>query len=204
GLSEDALSLIEPLSVGAHGIRRAAVKSGEFVLVVGAGPIGLGVMEFARIAGGKVIALDINSQRLAFCKTPFRIDASKEDVTGRLAEITNGDMPSVVIDATGSLKAINNSFQYLAHGGRYVLVGLQKGDISFSHPEFHKREATLMSSRNATREDFDQVIAALKSGEVDPVSYITHRVEFDRLKDEFPGWLDPKSGVIKAVVEIRE
>ncbi|HZY79425.1 MAG TPA: zinc-binding alcohol dehydrogenase family protein, partial [Cyclobacteriaceae bacterium] len=204
GLSEDALALIEPLSVGAHGIRRAGVKPGEFVLVVGAGPIGLGVMEFARIAGGKVIALDINSQRLSFCKTPYSIDASKEDVMKRLQEITNGDMPSVVIDATGSLKAINNSFQYMAHGARYVLVGLQKGEIVFSHPEFHKREGTLMSSRNATREDFDQVISAMKSQQVDPVTYITHRVDFGSVKDEFQGWLDPKSGVIKAVVEIRE
>ena len=62
------------------------------------------------------------------------------DVEEQLKEITNGDMPTVVIDATGSLKAINNAFQYMAHGARYVLIGLQKGDISFSHPEFHKRE----------------------------------------------------------------
>jgi 2-desacetyl-2-hydroxyethyl bacteriochlorophyllide A dehydrogenase len=204
GLPEDALSLIEPLAVGAHGVRRAAVKRGEFVLVVGAGPIGLGVMEFAKIAGANVIALDINSQRLSVCDVPYVIDGSKEDVPRKLAEITNGDMAAVVIDATGSLRAINQSFQYMGHGGRYVLVGLQKGDIVFSHPEFHKREATLMSSRNATRQDFDQVIAALKSGKVNPLKYITHRVDFGRVKDEFPGWLDPKSGVIKAVVEIRE
>jgi threonine dehydrogenase-like Zn-dependent dehydrogenase len=62
-----------------------------------------------------------------------------------------------VIDATGGLKAINDGFRYMAHGARYVLVGLQKGDIGFSHPEFHKREGTLMSSRNATRIDFEHV-----------------------------------------------
>jgi threonine dehydrogenase-like Zn-dependent dehydrogenase len=90
-------------------------------------------------------------------------------------------MPTVVIDATGSLKAINNGFQYMAHGARYVLVGLQKGDISFSHPEFHKREATLMSSRNATREDFEHVIASMKKGLVQPSNYITHRVQFDKV-----------------------
>jgi 2-desacetyl-2-hydroxyethyl bacteriochlorophyllide A dehydrogenase len=208
GLTDESLALIEPLAVGAHGIRRAAVKPGEFVLVIGAGPIGLGVMQFAAIAGGTIIALDINARRLEFCKSrlkiPFTIDGSKDDVVKLLSEITNGDMPSVVIDATGSLKAINQSFQYIGHGGRYVLVGLQKGDISFSHPEFHKREATLMSSRNATREDFDHVISALKSGKIDPVPYITHRVGFDQLKEKFPGWLDQNSGVIKAVVEIRE
>ena len=206
GLSADELALVEPLAIGAHGVRRAAVQPGEFVLVVGAGPIGLGIMEFARIAGARVIAMDINPRRLAFCKDKlqvhYTINAAAEDVNETLKAITGNDFPTVVIDATGSLKAINNAFQYLAHGGRYVLVGLQKGDICFSHPEFHKREATLMSSRNATRADFEHVIAAMKNGQVDPTNYITHRVDFDRVKDEFSTWLDPANGVIKAMVAL--
>ena len=109
-------------------------------------------------------------------------------------------MPTVVIDATGSLKAINNAFKYLAHGGRYVLVGLQKGEITFSHPEFHKRESTLMSSRNATREDFEFVIACMKKGLIDPAKYVTHRVGFNDVTKDFNSWLDPATGVIKAMV----
>jgi len=206
GLSLDELALVEPLSIGAHGVRRAAITNGEFVLVIGAGPIGLGTMEFARIAGGKVIALDINPQRLAFCKEKLKVDhainALTDDVIARLLEITGGDMPTVVIDATGSQKAINNAFQYMAHGARFVLIGLQKGEISFSHPEFHKREATLMSSRNATRADFDNVISAMKSKLVDPANYITHRVKIDQVATEFESWLDPANGVIKAIVEM--
>ena len=111
-------------------------------------------------------------------------------------------MPTVVMDATGSLKAINSGFHYMAHGARYVLVGLQKWAICFSHPEFHKREATLMSSRNATREDFEHVIACLKKGLVKPTNYITHRVSFDKVKDEFKSWLDPANSVVKAMVEL--
>jgi len=206
GLSADELALVEPLAIGAHGVRRADVKKDEFVLVMGAGPIGLGIMEFARIAGGKVIALDINDQRLAFCKEKLQVNHTinplAEDVTERLKEITNGDFPTVVIDATGNLRAINNGFQYMAHGARYVLVGLQKAELSISHPEFHKREATLMSSRNATRDDFEHVIACMKNGLVNPATYITHRVKFAQVKDEFRGWLDPANGVIKAMVEL--
>ena len=206
GLSYDELALVEPLAIGAHGVRRANVQKGEFVLVIGAGPIGLGTMEFARIAGAKVIAMDINDQRLQFCKDKLKVDyvinASAEDAFARLKKITKGDMPSVVIDATGSQKAINNAFQYLAHGGRFVLIGLQNEAISFSHPEFHKRESTLMSSRNATREDFVHVIDSMKKGMVDPTTYITHRVKFNGLKDEFKKWLDPATGVIKAIVEL--
>ena len=71
--SFDELALVEPLAIGAHGINRAGVKKGEYVLIVGAGPIGLGSMEFARIAGAKVIALDVNSQRLQFCKEKLKV-----------------------------------------------------------------------------------------------------------------------------------
>ena len=206
GLNFDELALVEPLAIGAHGVRRAGVQPGEFVLVIGAGPIGLGTMEFARIAGGKVIALDINENRLRFCQDNLGIahiiNALDPNVTEKLMEITNGDMPTVVIDATGSQKAINNAFRYLAHGGRYVLIGLQKGNIEFSHPEFHKREATLMSSRNATRLDFENVISALKNGLIKPTTYITHRILFNQVKNEFPNWLDPANGVIKAMVEL--
>jgi len=206
GLSFDELSLMEPLAIGAHGVRRASIFKDEFVLVIGAGPIGLGTMEFARIAGGNVIALDVNEKRLQFCKNNLNIkhciNALAPDVVQQLMEITNGDMPSVVIDATGNLKAINNAFQYMAHGARYVLIGLQKGEISFNHPEFHKREGTLMSSRNATRQDFEHVRQALKSGQVKPTTYITHRVAFNEVSNNFESWLNPANGVIKATVEL--
>ncbi len=205
GLSYDELALVEPLAIGAHGIRRAEVRKDEFVLVVGAGPIGLGTMEFTRIAGARVIAMDVNETRLEFCKNTmnvaYTINPSAEDAIKRLAEITNGDMPTVLIDATGNRKAINNGLQYLAHGGRYILIGLQREEFCFSHPEFHKREATLMSSRNATRQDFEQVIHSIKAGLVSPLTYITHRVQFDEVKDVFEEWLNPSAGVIKAMVE---
>lgn len=205
-LNFDELALVEPLAIGAHGIKRVGVKKGEYVLIAGAGPIGLGTIEFARIAGAKVIVLDTNNQRLQFCKEKLRVEYTinplEQEVEKKLMDITNGDMPTVVIDATGNLAAINNSFQYLAHGGRYVLVGLQKQNISFSHPEFHKREATLMSSRNALRSDFEQVISSIKNKEINPGIFISHRTSFEEVKSQFPNWLDPCNGTIKAIVEM--
>jgi len=204
GLSLEELALVEPLAIAAHGIRRANIQKNEFVLVMGAGPIGLGLMEFARIKGATVISMDLNEKRLSFCKEvlaiPYTINALNEDIFQRLKEITKGDMPTVVIDATGSLKAINNGFAYMAHGARYILVGLQKKEITVVHPEFHKREATLMSSRNATREDFEFVISSMKQKLVDPGTYITHKVAFDQVKNNFSNWIDPHYGVIKAMV----
>ena len=205
GVTMEQLALAEPFAIGAHGVRRAGVKPGQFVLVIGAGPIGLGIMEFARIAGATVIAMDINENRLKFCKEEWGIShVVKAETTAHeeIQRITNGDFCDSVIDATGSLAAINQGFQYIAHGGNYVLVGLQKGEIAFSHPEFHKREATLMSSRNATREDFDQVLDAMASGQLSVEKYITHRVRFDQVKTDFQSWLNPETGVIKALVEL--
>jgi len=206
GLTYDELALVEPLAIGVHGLRRAGVQAGEHVLVVGAGPIGLGIIAFAQLAGAQVTALDVNDSRLGFCRQQLgltrTVNPRTEEAYQAISAYTGGDMPTVIIDATGNLKAIEQSFSYLAHGGRYVLVGLQRQLISFSHPEFHKREATLMSSRNATRADFDQVIDAIRAGHIDASSYITHRVLFDQVGDQFSSWLDPDTGVIKAMVSL--
>lgn len=204
-LSLDEYTILEPLSIGAHGVRRADIKKDDWVLVVGAGPIGLGVMEMARIAGGQVIALDVNASRLEFSRNILGIQhciqVGQEDVMARLQEITQGDMPQVIIDATGSKKAIDHSFQYMAHGGKYVLVGLQLDHVQFSHPEFHKREGTLMSSRNATRSDFEWVMDCIKKGYIHTQAFITHRSKFKDVSSRFESFLDPDQAVIKAVVE---
>lgn len=206
GLSFDELALVEPLAIGAHGVRRAAISDGEFVLIIGAGPIGLGAMEFARIAGARVIAMDINDSRLKFCSdklgVQYTVNARAEDAKEQIKTITKGDMPTVVIDASGNQNAINNAFQYMGHGARFILIGLQKGEICLSHPEFHKREGTLMSSRNATKADFEHVIDSMKKGWIDPLTYITHRVAFTSVSDDFESWLNPETGVIKAMVSL--
>ena len=108
GLSFDQLALLEPLAIGAHGVRRASIQAGENVLVIGAGPIGLGTIEFVRIAGGNVIVMDVNEERLHFCKENLKVEnminGLSADVTGQLRSLTDGEMPSVVIDCTGNLK----------------------------------------------------------------------------------------------------
>ncbi|MFM6949281.1 MAG: zinc-binding alcohol dehydrogenase family protein [Aquirufa sp.] len=198
------LAMVEPLSIGAHGIRRAGVKENDFVLIIGAGPIGLAAMAFARIKGAQVIALDFNQNRLDFCQKEWQVDYvihGKEDVSARLMEITAGTMPQIVIDATGNLNAINNGFQYLSHGGNYTLIGLQLGQIQLSHPDFHKKEGTLMSSRNATREDFEYVIECLRNQQIDLSNYISKEIDFMNLPQEFNEIPKPENKIIKAVVE---
>lgn len=206
GLHVEQLALIEPLAISVHGLERAAVTEKDNVLVIGAGPIGLGALAFARIAGANTIAMDVSETRLAFCRDDLSIkhtiNPAKENAFGRLSELTGNDMATVVIDATGNKGAIEGGLQYLAHGGRFVLIGLQKEAFSFNHPEFHKRETTLMSSRNATRDDFNFVIEHIRKGLIDPRQFITHRTAFEKVPEQFAGWTKPESGVIKAMIEV--
>jgi len=206
GLGYDELALVEPLAIAAHGVRRAGVTKSDIVLVMGAGPIGIGLIQFAQQTGAKVIVMDVNNYRLKFCREELSvtelINPIEEDVTQRLKDITNGDMPTVVIDATGNRNVMNSAFNYLAHGARYVLVGLQKGELAFSHPEFHKRESTLMSSRNATKQDFDFVLENLRSGTINPEKYITHRGTLDSMIENFTQWTDPKNNAIKIIIDV--
>ena len=203
-LDLDSLALLEPLSIGAHGIKRAQIKPNELVLIVGAGPIGLGAAAMATLAGAQVIMQDVNQNRLDFAidklGIPYSINPNQEDALLALKEITHGNMPRVVIDATGNKKAMEHSFQYISHGGTYVLIGLQLAEISFSHPEFHKREATLMSSRNATRKDFQWVADSIEQKLIDPNLFISHRINFEDLASQFPDLINPSMGVIKAMV----
>lgn len=205
-LSYDQLAMVECFAIGAHAVRRAQVREGEKVLVVGAGPIGLGLMQFARLSGGDVIVMDIDEGRLAFAREKLGIEhtvnAAKEDPKQRLAELTDGDFPTVIFDCTGNPKSMMDGFLNLAHGGRYVLVSLVLADITFPDPEFHKRETTLLSSRNATKTDFEWVMESLENGKaiVDPL--ITHTCHFDQMLDQFGDWGKAEAGVIKAVVEI--
>ncbi|OXM13643.1 zinc-binding alcohol dehydrogenase family protein [Paenibacillus herberti] len=205
GLTLDESAMLEPLAIGAHAVRRSKLTAGETVLVIGAGPIGLGVMAFAKYAGAKVIAMDVNDERLAFCRSWAGVDDIVNASNGaaeQLQRLTDGDYPTIVFDATGNSKSMETAFSYAAHGGTLVYVGLVKNDISFNDSEFHKREMTLMGSRNATKEDFDRVLEALKAGGIDIGRYVTHRASFEEMVGQFDVWLNPASKVIKAIVEL--
>jgi hypothetical protein len=204
-LNLDQMAMVECLGIGAHAVRRSQIKEGEVVMVIGAGPIGIGVMHFAKEVGAKVIALEVMKERLEFCRNRFKVDYvidAQGDPTKEIESITNGNYPHVVFDATGHAGSMMNAFNLVSHGGRLVLVSLVKENITFYDPDFHRRELTLMSSRNATREDLEHVVHSIEEGKVDASSFITHRATFDQVIDQFKSWLKPETGVIKAMVEL--
>lgn len=201
GLDFNEMAIVEPLAIGAHAIRRAAVKPGETVVVIGCGPIGIGLMKLAQIVGAEVIALDVNNERLEYAKKDIGVQHAfnvMENPVEKIAEITNGDMAAVVFDATGNKRALETGTDYMSHGGCFVLVGLSKGELTYAHPKIHAKETTLMCSRNATLEDFQFVIDHLK--EFPTESFVTHQVNYTEMIQNFDSWLDPQTGVIKAMI----
>ncbi len=200
GLTVDECATVEFLAIGAHAVRRGVVTSRDKVLVVGAGPIGLGVALFARLSGADVSILDRDAERGAAAQSILGVAAIP---AGRdMSALSDGF--DVVFDATGNQAAMEKGFDYVAHGGRYVLVSVIKGPITFTDPDFHRKEMTLFASRNATSEDFERVIAAIRKGDVPVDRLITHRATLADAVRNIPVWATQKTGLIKALIEIGE
>jgi 2-desacetyl-2-hydroxyethyl bacteriochlorophyllide A dehydrogenase len=204
-LTNEQLALVEPLSIGAHAVSRAQLTQGEQVLVLGAGPIGLAVTQFALLDGANVTVMDISEQRLAFCQRMYPTITCLNNSGDGLSELqarVGDDLPTAVFDATGNPHSMMAAFNYVAFGGRLIFVGLFQGDVTFHDPEFHRRELTLLSSRNSTGADFRRIIHYMETGQIHLTPWITHRTTADALVDVFPSWLERDSGVIKAVISL--
>ena len=207
-LSAEQCALVETLAIGCHAVNRGNPRVGENVLVVGAGPIGLAVIEFVKLSGARTIVLDMNEKRLEFCRTNMRVtdtvlakgDGSELEA---LKEITKGQCADLVVDATGSNKSMSHCLNFAAFAGRVVYVGITQQEVSFPHaPIMHRRELTLMGSRNALPEDFRRIIKLIEGGKIDTRPWITHRTPFANLIEQFESFTRPETGVIKAIVEV--
>lgn len=205
-LSYDELALVEPLAIGCHAVNRAATRADDLVLVVGAGPIGLATAQFAVATGARTLLMDINEDRLAVAPSLVPVAgtvvAGQGDTLHRLKSHFEGDLPTVVVDATGSPESMSKALEYVAPAGRVVFVGLFQGDFSFHDPYFHKKELTLLASRNALPTDFRQIVGMMEAKKINARAWITHRSSFDEMVPAFEDWLRPGSGVIKAMVSL--
>jgi len=206
-LSYEQLALVETLGIGLHAINRANPRADETVLVVGAGPIGLSVVEFARLAGSRVVVMDLNEQRLRFAREQMGVGetiAAKnlDDDVKAFTELTGGKLGNVVVDATGSVKSMVAAMNFVGFAGRLVWVGITQDPLTFTQPLMHRREMTFLASRNALPHEFTRIIRLIEGGMLDTRPWITHRAPFEGMIDAFSSWLKPENGVVKAMVEV--
>jgi alcohol dehydrogenase len=208
-LTLEQLALVETLAIGCHAVNRGNPQPADNVLIIGAGPIGLAVLEFVRLTGARTIVLDLLEGRLDFVRKKMGVGdviVGKGDDSDleQLKKLTDGALAQVVIDATGSNKSMGQALRYASFTGRVVYVGITQQEISFPHaPIMHRRELTLLGSRNALPPDFTRIIKLIEDGQLDTRPWITHQATLNELIAVFPSWLKPETGVIKAVVSVQ-
>ncbi len=204
GLTIDECATVEFLAIGAHAVRRGSVTARDRALVVGTGPIGLGVVLFAKEAGADVAVFDRDSERAQTAAVLAQVGAidAGNDIVEAVQDFTSGDGFDVVFDATGNQTAMERGFDFVTHGGRYVFVSVIKDSITFSDPDFHRKEMSLYGSRNATAEDFGRVIGAIRAKQVPIDRIVTHRTSLAGAVANIPLWASQKRGLIKALIEI--
>ncbi len=227
-LDHDQLALVETLGIGAHAVERAQLAPDDFVLVIGAGPIGLSVIQFAKVSGATVAVMDVSDARLEFCRQQLgvvhtvnpaaanvrntnnpagnaldpNVRNTNIGLAGELRRIGGGDLPTCVIDATGNPRSMMGCFDLPANGARIVFVGLFQGDVTFNDPNFHRRELTLLASRNALPATFREVIRLVEEGRIDTRPWITHRLKLADVPVVFPRDIAGNPAVLKAMIEV--
>lgn len=204
-LDYEQLALVETLGIGAHAVERAQVKPDDVVLVIGAGPIGLSVIQFVLVTGATLIVMDVSETRLTFCRDRIGVKHTLtpgSDTTARLKSAGGGDLPTIVIDATGNQQSMAATFDLVANGGRIVFVGLFQGELSFNDPNFHRREITLCATRNALPATFRDIIHLMENGRIDTRPWITHRFKLEDTPQVFSREIAGNPAVLKAVIEV--
>ena len=206
-LTMEQLALVETLAIGCNCVNRAGPDEGDKVLVIGAGPIGMAVIEFLKVAKTEITVMDMNEARLQFCKETLGVDHTvvfKNDGTeaDRLREANGGELPITVIDATGSHISMSNAFQFCAFTGQVLFVGITTEELSFKHIAIHRPELTIKASRNALPTDFKRITKLIEDGIIDTDPWLSHQASYDDFIGEFPNWLKPETGVIKAVLHM--
>jgi len=205
-LTFEQLALVETLGIGAHAVQRADILPKDIVLVLGAGPIGLSIIQFLQHLGVPIIVADLDPERLAFCQKYMQVsaavNASYENFEDQIKDSLQGLLPTIVFDATGNASSMQKAIHLCSSGGKLILVGLYQGDFTFHDPLFHKKEMSILSSRNSTRANFRDIIRDMESGLINTDTWITHRLPFSQVANTFPSLVESRSGLVKAIISL--
>ncbi len=198
-LNYQQLALIETLGIGCHAVNRSQPVEGDRALVIGAGPIGCTVMEFLRLRGVPYDVLDLSERRRDFSRQYMgseNVHSDKQSILDQAPEL-----PTIVYDCTGNPQSMKDAFHLVSAGGKLVFVGLFIGDVSFHDPDpFHRREITLLSSRNAVPTEHEEIMKNVEAGRIRTEHWVGDACSVSSMLDRFPVWTSAESGILKAVV----
>ena len=204
GLSDKECALIEPMSVGFHAVSRAQVTDIDTVAVIGCGMIGLGAIVRASLRGARVIAMDIDDEKLELAKrlgASMVINSKTENVVERVRELTDGYMADVVIEAVGSPVTYVTAIDIVAFTGRVACIGYAKSEVAFQTKYFVQKELDIRGSRTAMPEDFRAVIHYLQNGNCPMNELISAVVKPEEAGEALQKWSENPGKVFRMLVE---
>jgi 2-desacetyl-2-hydroxyethyl bacteriochlorophyllide A dehydrogenase len=196
-LAPAQIPLVETLGVGIHAVGRAAPRAGDRAIVVGAGPIGLSVIEFLRVAGADIGVVEKMPERLEFAARHHQLQRQYPSHD----EARQEEPSMLVFDCTGDKPSMEGSLQLLQQGGTLVFVGLINNTIALFDPDLHRREATILASRNSTPAEHHRVLDYMESGVIDVSAWPTECAGPSAMNDRFPRWLHREAGIVKAIID---
>lgn len=207
GLSAKETALVEPMSVGFHAVARAMVTDTDVVMVIGCGMVGLGAVVRASIRGARVIAADIDKDKLDLARemgAAYSLNTTDEDFHSKLMDITAGNGPDVIIEAVGSPATYRLAIDEVAFTGRVTFIGYSKSEVSFDTSLFVKKELDIRGSRNATPSDFEAVINYLKRGTCPSGKLISDVVSYETAQRAMEYWSENPGKVFRILLKASE
>lgn len=205
GLEPMVLAIIEPLCISYHGVKRAGVKGGDKVLIVGAGTIGILAAVAAKQKGAEVYIADVSQVKLDYARE-FGVDGvvladGPEAYERAVKEITGGNGFDVTIEAVGLPSTFQNCIDAAAFGGRMVLIGVGKENLDFNFTMIQKKELNVFGSRNALKPDFLELIDLVKAGKIPLKKIITDVYKFDQAPRAFQELSENAGRMLKVIID---
>lgn len=199
----EELSMLEPLTIGAHAVAKLEIRPGDKVLVIGAGPIGMSCAVNAQTYGAEVALAETSEERRAFGRErfPYPIFSPRAESYGaELAAFTQGEGFDAVVDTTAVKASMDHAWQYLAQNGRLVFVGICNGTLEIDGRPFHMKEPALFTTRNSIPQDYARVVEQWQMKKINPSMFITHTVSFDKAGGVLVEWTNNPGSVFKGAV----
>lgn len=202
GLTPDEAVLVEPYSIAHHVVGRSELRPDDTALVLGAGTIGLTILDVLKARGIRTIIADLSPYRLEKARclgADFVVDSAKEDLEKAVMALTDGEGAGAVFEATGVVAVMEQTAGLVAAGGVIVIAGLTTQDVSFPGGALTRKEMTIKGSRNAAG-DFEPVLAMLAGGRLHPQELLTKKIPIDDAPEAILSLLRDSSADIKAAV----
>ena len=204
GMSWEDAAMAEPLTISLHGVHRGQFTSGQYCVIIGAGPIGLVAGLVAQAYGGHAVLLDLVQERLDFAESigiEHVINPSREDPEAAVIKITGGDKAQLVMECSGANAAIRSTLDYVSNAGCITLTGWPKKETSIPTDLITKKEIDIRGARTSAGE-FEEALELIRTRQVDMRKILTKVISLDEVPETIADIEKNPGNYMKVVVRV--